>query len=307
MDGDHLRSPTVSEAMRDLVRSERMAGRSLLIAAFGEQGGGGLGLVLEDGIEVLDRRPGRGLTTCEGTILRIVHRTDGDGGEGVAAPTWLLLATDGISGETRTIFAAPDLHDVHCSGDDVLVSAGSDGRVLRCSPDAIGHAMRSGGMARIEFEVSLRTHGIVRGIADDDGRAVVTVSNPGSGQLVDVETGAVLADGLDDPIAVTRSERAWLISDLGTNELVIDDDDGRRSIALGGLGRGMIVRNDVAYVVVGRPAALRRPVDRHRYRIVIVDLDEGRVVEEQRIPLSRPYTIRSVPTELANALASPLT
>ncbi len=307
MDGDHLRSPVVAEAMRDLVRSERMVGRSLLIAAFGEEGGGGLGLIHEDRIEVLDRRPGRGVTNCEGTILRIVQRTEGDGGEGFAAPTWLLVATDTMSKETRTIFAAPDLHDVHCSGDDVFITAGGDGTVLRCSPDAIGYAMRSGGMATVEFEVALRTHGIVRGIADDDGRAVVTVSHPGSGQLVDVETGAVLADGLDDPIAVTRSERAWLISDLGTNELVIDDDDGRRSVVLGGLGRGMIVRDDVAYVVVGRPAALRRPADRRRYRIVIVDLEEGRVVEEQLIPLSRPYTIRSVPTDLANALASSLT
>lgn len=295
-------------ALRELVRAERADGRSLVVSAFGADGTGGLAVIGEDRSEVIDHRPGRGLTSIDGALLRIV-RSEGDGHLSLdPGHPWSL---EWVAGDERGVIAgpSPDLHDVFGSGDAILVSTGEEGSVLRLPLEKDRIAAMDGAPTPVVAETVMQTGGVVRGLAAFGARVVATVSPTDGatpGRLVDVESGEVVIDGLGDPIAAHWSQGRWVISDLATNALEIIDDRGRMSVPLGGLGRGMLVRADLAYVAVGRPPVLRHPADRVRYRIVVVDLTAGSVIAEQVLPLARLFTIVSIPTVITDGLPIPV-
>lgn len=294
------------DALRELVRAERSDGRSLVVSAFGADGTGGLAVIGEDRAEVIDHRPGRGLTSIDGTLLRIV-RSERD--VDPALDSGRLWSLECVAGDDRGVIAGPasDLHEVFPSGDAILVSTGEEGSVLRLPVEGVHIVAREDAPTSIDAETVIQTGGVVRGLAEFGARVVATVSSTDGetpGRLVDVESGEVVIDGLGDPIAAHWSQGRWVISDLATNALEVIDDRGRMSVPLGGLGRGMLVRADRAYVAVGRPPILRHPADRVRYRIVVVDLTAGSVIGEQVLPVARLFTIASIPTAITDGLST---
>ena len=249
----------------------------------------------ERGFSIVHRRAGRGLTEIDGAMVRIVREEPTDG---EFDSTWSLsvVTDDGQVGEV--LAGSPDLQDVCRVDDGLLISTGEQGEVLRLSVSQLRASIAAGSASELRPEVVARFDGAVRGLVADRGSVAATVSRwsngASSGALIDVMTGAVLVADLADPMAAARWGDRWVITELGTNALVIVDGSNRTSVPLGGLGRGVLVHDDLAFVAVGRPAVLRRPEDRSRYRIVVVDLPRASVLGERIAPLSRLYTIRSI-------------
>ncbi len=297
-------SSVVSGEMRALARSADHSQRSVVVSAFSGEGDGGLAVLDEGGFSIVDRHAGRGLTEIDGVMVRIVREEPTDG---EFDSTWCLsvVTDDGQAGEVLT--GSSDLEDICCVDDGLLISTGTQGEVLRLSASELRSSIATGSASELLPEVVARVDGAIRGLVVDRESVAATVSRwsngASSGALIDVTTGAVLVADLADPMAAGRWRDRWVITDLSTNALVIVDGANRTSVPLGGLGRGVLVHEDLAFVAVGRPAVLRRPEDRSRYRIVVVDLPRASILGEQIVPLSRLYTIRSVSSAALSMLA----
>jgi len=301
--------PALPRAIQEAIRASRDAGEVIAVTGFGENGSGGLGFLYEDRFVFVDRRATWGVVSAPNAFLRLVsHSEYVSTEEGARLPTALEVTTATQPRRTLVFAKAPRLYGVCCNGDDVYVTTGRTGEVLRCSLKAVSSPVNAGADHEVTVVSSFGDEGrSVIGVGVVSGRTFAAVSSPenhaGGGELVDLLGGHQIAGGLTSPADAVRWGEWWLISDVAAKALVMIHDDGHRhSIALGGVCRGVMVAGDSALVLVGRPRVLLTAEDRKRYRLVAVDLVAREVEGEVVLPLARLFGITGVPVDLASRL-----
>jgi len=301
--------PALPCAIQEAIHAARDAGEVIVVTGFGENGRGGMGFLYEDRFAFVDRRATWGVASAPNLFLRLVsHSEYVSTEEGGRLPTALEVMTATQPRRTLVFAKAPRLYGVCCDGDDIYVTTGRTGEILRCSLKAVCSQDNAGADHEITVVSSFGDEGrSVIGLGVVSGRTFAAVSSPenhaGAGELVDLLSGHQIAGGLAFPADAVRWGEWWLISDVAAKALVMIHDDGHRhSIPLGGVCRGVMVAGDSALVLVGRTRVLLTAEDRKRYRLVAVDLVAREVEGEVVLPLARLFSIRRVPIDLASRL-----
>ena len=312
----------VGDALRAALDELESEGSVLIVSAFG-RGGGGLGAIGSDGVEVLDRVSTKGID-CDGSI--VARAIDSVGGVR-SGPKWGEIALYDVDGLLRLdrIDGVGDLHDVLIDGDSLVIVSSASEQVIRCA----------GGGLRPSFEVVLESGAgtdmvhlnclsrgdrplAVSAFARDASRSWRAEQEAGRtdlGVVIDVESGEAIIDGLSQPHSPRRWRDCWVLADAGNGCITIVGDDGtRRSIECGGFARGLHIHGDHAYVGVAperlsmnvRPDPSAAPTASSPMpslsRVLLVDLVGGTVLDEIPIPFVEVYDLLVVPTALVAGL-----
>lgn len=306
----------VAEALHGL----RASGVGLVVSAFGRDGDGGLGVITEAGIDVLDRVSSKGIASDGAQVFRVLDTSGG-------VRTWArggVVLVHGEDGAVRAdcIDGVGDVHDLLIDDDTVLLVSTANDSILRLRE--VGGALSSVELVYSSGHGCDHTH--VNCVAIADGRLVATAFAPeegwswrtnlrkmrrGEGRLFDVRTGEVLIDRLSRPHSPRRWNDSWVIAEAGAHSVLIAADTGERvSIDVGGFARGLHLVGDLAFVAISpsRPstnaiAAGPQTNDDSSAGIVVVDLASAEIVDRIDLPFAEVYDIATLPLEAIESIA----
>lgn len=317
---DHDRP--ISAPMRAALEQFADEGLVLVVSSFG-RGGGGLGAVLVDGVDVLDRISTKGID-CDGQM--VVRAIDSVGGVR-SGPKWGEIALydgDGLV-QLQRINGVGDLHDVLIDGDSVVLVSSASEQVIRYGGNGL-HAkievIHETGSGTDMIHLNCLSRGdrplAVSAFARDASRswrAEEDLGRTDRGVVIDLDSGEPIIKGLSQPHSPRRWRDSWIVADAGNRCITIAGDDGlRRSIDCGGFARGLHVHGDLAWVgvapermsmnVMADPSAGAAATNSmpSLSRILLIDLLKGSVIGEIGIPFVEVYDLLPVPSGLVVGL-----
>lgn len=313
----------ISAPLRTALEALEEAGLVLMVSAFG-RGGGGLGAIGIDSVEILDRISTKGID-CDGTVLaRVIDMVGGVR----SGPLWGELAIYDGRGLARLdrIDGVGDLHDVLIDGDSVVAVSSASEQVIRIRNDRLVPSFdvlfESGsGTDMVHFNCLSRNGESLAVSAFGresvrSWRAERELGRTDRGVVIEIASGRPIADGFCQPHSPRRWRDNWVIADAGNSRITIVNDDGtRRSIDCSGFTRGLHVHGDVAYVGVApervsmnvvpdRSAVVPSDAPPAMSRMLFVDLIAGTVVDELMLPFVEVYDLLVVPRSIVAGVRS---
>lgn len=206
------------------------------------------------------------------------------------------LRVDGASGIRDLHWEDPLLVAVS-AGTNSVVWIAPTGRIIRTwTAPGVGDAWHLTGLVRHGGKYFVAAYGRFEGSAAwRDGRNL----GLGTGVLIDLDTGANVLAGLEQPHSPRMVDGFWMICSSGTNELITADPDSGASvnrIALGGRTRGIAVTDDHLFIGVsalpGRGGASA---------VCVLDRHTLGVLETIEVRTPDIYDVAFIPAPLALA------
>ena len=312
----------MSAPMRAALEQFADEGVELVVSSFG-RGGGGLGAIVTEGVDVLDRISTKGID-CDGqTVVRVIDSVGGVR----SGPKWGEIALYDGDGLVRLerIDGVGDLHDVLIDGDSVVFVSSASEQVIRYRGDGLRSSLEvihetGSGTDMVHFNCLSRGDRplAVSAFARDASRswrAEEDLGRTDRGVIIDLDSGEPIIEGLSQPHSPRRWRDCWVLADAGNRCITISGDDGlRRSIDCGGFARGLHVHGDLAWVgVAPERMSMNVTVDPSGgatssaslpslSRVLLLDLVEGSVIGEIGIPFVEVYDLLPVPSGLVAGL-----
>jgi Domain of unknown function (DUF4915) len=286
--------------------------RALVVSGLAEAGafGGGVFVVRDDDIEVIDEHPTTGIFFDETSRrwLRALSARE----LGSVRSEVLEYSASARGVRARRLTTVFDAHDVFSNATRRLVVATHDNslieiggrrpmpvRVLPGEPDS-WHLNCIEDVRGELFASAFRRGGTFRQWSENAD---------GSGFVFSLASGAVVADGLSKPHSPRFVDGLWLICNSARSELVaVDPRDPSarvRTVGLGGYTRGLAFDDDHLYVGIS--------VNRHygntgtaTASIAIVDRKSWSLIKHVPVPCPEIYDVRLVPAWAPAMLKTPM-
>jgi len=264
--------------------------------------GGGL-FTIEDGrLENVDRLSSMGLAADGRRVARLLHCAPETGTLGEV----LIVDARGVSHYLR-LDGLTDAHDVAWDGDEIVVVSPWHNAVRWYGLD---------GVRRREIrlpgpEESWHLNCVIR--RDDRWYATVfgefdsfrgwsPPANRGRGRLIDIETRAIVLDGLSAPHSPRFADGMWFVCDSGDASVAVFDAETNRAIRrvpCGGWTRGLALSPSFVFVGVSGD---RLTTGQRRAEVAVLDRETYAVVERYDLPSREVYDVTLVSPEIARGL-----
>lgn len=278
-------------------------GSQVLVSCFDADLTVGGGLFAFDGAEItaLDRLSTTGLHFDGTRLLRCIWSDPGSAAELLVYDRVGLLRYARVSGVTNP-------HDVHWDGDEAVVVATGENRVVWVSA--------TGAVTRTWQPSGEPDSWHLNGLVERGGRLFVcafgrfnrrkgwdAAGRPPTGCIVDLASGDIVADGLLAPHNPTFVGGELLICNSLAGELVLLDTAGtvRRRAHVGGWPRGLAVAEDRIYL--GLSPARHHAESSDTAKLAILDRTSWDLLEVIDLPGREAYAILVVPALLVEGLA----
>ena len=311
----------IGTALRNVIGELDKEGLSLVVSAFG-RGGGGLGVVEIEGVDVLDRISTKGID-CDGSIFARVIDLIGGVRSG---PLWGEIALYDSNGLVRheRHDGIGDLHDVVIDGDSLVVVSTASEQVIRVNYDQIRPSLD------VMFETGSGSDlGHLNCLSRGDSPLAVSAFQFGSlhswrskensdssdqGVVIEIESGRSIVSGLCKPHSPRRWRNNWVIADAGNSCITIVEENGdRHSIDCGGFTRALHLHGDFAFVGVAplRVSANEKLSSSQQFRnnelpgmsrVLLVDLLNHEVIDEIELPFVEVYDLLVIPRSMVDGL-----
>ncbi len=308
--------------MRQALEQFASDGLVLVLSSFG-RGGGGIGTIGIDGVDVLDRISTKGIDFDGQMVVRVIDSVGGVR----SGPKWGELGFYDADGLVRLerINGVGDFHDVLIQGDSVLVVSSASDQVIRYRSDGLRPSIE------VVYETGAGTDMIhLNCLSRGDRPTALTAfsrdatrswrvnqdsGRNGVGVVIDLDSGEPIIEGFSQPHSPRRWRDNWVLADAGSNCITIVSDDGpRRSVDCGGFTRGLHISDDLALVGVAPdrksmnivPASsddAESSTDMPPFsRVVLIDLVEGAIIDEIGVPFIEIYDLVVLPEQLVAGL-----
>lgn len=274
----------------------------LLASGFGDDTGGGLFAVDEDGVEQLDTLSSTGLALADGRLVRLL-RAPAEPGFGSEL---LVYDERGVISYMR-LDEVDDPHDVLWDGNSfVIVSStrnaifwiGPSGEIVRrWQAPGEGDAWHLNSLATFDGKLAATAFG------EFDSHRAWTEQDPvGAGFVFDLETGERLVSGLTCPHDPRLFDGGWVVCNSKDHELVACDAAGHvtRRLRLNGWTRG--IATSKRSIFVGESAARDGSDVRRTASIAVVSQPRWRVVDRTSLPSREVYDLLFVPRGLVSGI-----
>ena len=263
----------------------------------------GLYAVTDRQIAQVDAIHSTGLLQTPNSLLRA--RFGGDRPSGLARSTSFIdLFVDGKITDTWEVPDSGQLHSLIQDGDQVVAVDTTGNRLLWLNQE-------TGVIERDKQFSTVPDSWHLNSLAWDDDRLVVsclgrTATKMGwwgkgpdkIGEVLDVETGLTVLNGLAAPHNPTRFNDGWLICESFLGELVYYPDewvgDEPTRLVLGGWPRGLLLDGNTAWVGVSdsyRVPSSPPPHSKSPGKLVAVDLNTWEITQQILMPCSGIYDI----------------
>ena len=280
-------------------RSSRFpANAVLLVSGFGDDTGGGLYAVGEDGAEQLDPLSSTGLATADGQLVRLLRASlePGYGSE--------LLVYDerGVVRYLR-LDEVDDPHDVVWHGEHYVVVSTTQNAILWVTPagriarrwaaPGNGDAWHLNSLTTVNGDLLAAAFGRF-----DRHRAWTESETRGAGLVFDVGSGRVVLDGLSRPHHPRLINGTWLVCNSQDRELLELNRAGvpLRRLRLRGWTRG--IESSGRFLFVGESAGRDGFAGPARASVALVSRRSWRIVDRIELPCREVYDLLFVPPAL---------
>lgn len=273
--------------------------RSFLVTFVGEfdgtgRGTGGFGLVSQDGCVILDRLDSTGLCWSNGLLYRVVRPLKAIAVYGLNGLRYLARVDEAV--DPHDILATHEAVYVVSTSTNELIRFNKDWAVVeRWSPGGCGDAWHMNCLARDEKgSLILSAFGVFGCHREWKGNTL------GRGILYDVGSDSIVYEGLSGPHNPRYEPDGLYICDSHCNALLVERDQGRRTVEFEGFTRGLLLDADLIFVGVNA----ERGVDGANARIAVLDRFSLKPIGSIPTPYPEIYDIVSVPTEMAEEVCS---